>query len=508
MLKKSDWTSFADYKINLVYNLKKYLFLFKEQLLLNLEIIAKFYILNTDSLYEIIFPLYPNEGRPAKLQPEIFRSFVLMSSLGIHSIDKWVDILKSNPFYAFLIGTSPDKIPELGNHYDFINRLWGEKPRKLLDARNSLRNPYNKPDKPKGKNQKAPPRNPGVVGRLVDFLDKGKKFNRTPDRVLRKLFDKMALIPSMNAGLICESNSLSVSGDGTCVVSGGSSYGSKICDCKSKGIYNCSCKRKFSDPDARWGWDSYHERYFFGYHAYILSSYNKKLKLDLPLYFSLNQGSRHDSAALIFALNDFNNTVPLSSIDNLILDSAHDNYPTYNFLAKYSINAIIALNKTPRGNQKYDTLEINPHGIPICKKNCKMTFWGHCKSRHRLKWRCPLATGKISSCDLISSCSPSSYGRTFYTKTKDNPRLFTVIPRGSDEWKALFKRRSSAERVNVRLLNHYKLEQHRSLSKKVWSFWTMIHSINIHLDAHVKHLNIDVDFIENLIFEKYIAIAA
>jgi hypothetical protein len=506
MLKKSDWTSFADYKFTLIHNLKKSLFLFEGKFLKNLNVVAKLYILNTDVLYEIIAPLYPNEGRPAKLQPEIFRSFLLMSSLGIHSIDEWIKTLKAEPFYAFLIGTTPDNIPELGNHYDFINRLWAEPPQKLFDDRNSLRNPYCKPDKPKGKNQKAAPRRPGVVARLVDFLASGKSFKRTPDRVLKKIFDKMALIPSMNAGFILDAGSFSVSGDGTSIITGASSYGTKACDCKSKGIYNCSCKRKFSDPDARWGWDSYHERYFFGYHAYILSSYNKGLALDLPLYFSLNQGSRHDSAALIFALNDFNKSLPLASIDNLILDSAHDNYPTYNFLSRHSINAIIALNKTPRGNKIYDSLAVNPQGIPICKNNCKMTFGGNCKGRHRLKWRCPLATSSVTACEYKASCSSSAYGRTFYTKPDDDPRLFTIVPRGSQKWKDLFKRRSSAERVNTRLLNDYELERHASLSKKVWSLWTMIHSINIHLDAHVKYKSINSNFIKNLVLEDYIGI--
>jgi len=508
MLKESDWTTFASYKTNLLYNLKSHMHLFEKKFFLHSNIVAKFYTLNTDTLFEIIYPLYSTKGRPAKLQPEIFRSFILMSSLGIHSIEKWVDTLKSEPFYAYLIGTTPNKIPELGNHYDFINRLWQESPQKLLDDRNSLRNPYNKPDKPKGKNQKSTPRKPGVVDRLVNFLSKNKSFKRTPDRVFRKIFDKMALIPSMTAGFITENNLLSISGDGTPVITSGSSYGTKVCDCKEKGIYNCSCKRKFSDPDARWGWDSYHEQYFFGYHAYFLSSYNKALKLDLPLYFSLNQGSRHDSASLIFALNDFNKTVPLSSIDNLILDSAHDNYPTYNFLSKHSINPIIALNKTPRGNKKYESLQVNPHGIPICNNNCKMTFWGYCTGRHRLKWRCPLATKNIDICVHKGSCSPSEYGRTFYTKPDDDKRLFTIIPRNSDEWKELFKRRSSAERVNSRLLNDYNLELHSSLSKKVWSFWTMIHSINIHLDAHVKYGPINSAFVKKIITASNIGIPA
>ncbi|WP_230197609.1 hypothetical protein [Thermoanaerobacterium xylanolyticum] len=69
--------------------------------------------------------------------------------------------------------------------------------------------------------------------------------------------------------------------------------------------------------------------------------------------------------------------------------------------------------------------------------------------------------------------------------------MFTVIPRGSDEWKCEMKKRTSSERVNKRLLNDYELELSKTRGKKRWSFWIMIHSINIHLDARLKKSKFD-----------------
>ncbi len=48
------------------------------------------------------------------------------------------------------------------------------------------------------------------------------------------------------------------------------------------------------------------------------------------------------------------------------------------------------------------------------------------------------------------------------------------------------KKRAASERVNKRLLNDYQLEEAKARGKKRWSWWVMIHSINVHLDARVK----------------------
>ncbi|MDR1536899.1 MAG: hypothetical protein LBU32_02690 [Clostridiales bacterium] len=54
-------------------------------------------------------------------------------------------------------------------------------------------------------------------------------------------------------------NGLTLSGDGTCMQTGAFPYGRKICGCRENGVYNCDCLRRFSDPNASWGWDSHNE---------------------------------------------------------------------------------------------------------------------------------------------------------------------------------------------------------------------------------------------------------
>lgn len=91
-----------------------------------------------------------------------------------------------------------------------------------------------------------------------------------------------------------ETQKLAISGDGTCINTGGSPYGIRVCNCKSKGIFNCDCQHRFSDPDARHGWDSYHKVWFYGQCGYFLSVYNPLLKSDLPLYLRLVEAQRHE----------------------------------------------------------------------------------------------------------------------------------------------------------------------------------------------------------------------
>ena len=84
----------------------------------------------------------------------------------------------------------------------------------------------------------------------------GEVFKAIPERLLQSIFMKTAVIPSANAGLLGDPLKLNISGDGTCVESHTYPSGHKTCSCQG----TCSCPRKFADPEAKWGWDSYHER--------------------------------------------------------------------------------------------------------------------------------------------------------------------------------------------------------------------------------------------------------
>jgi len=436
--------------------------------------VSKVFILNLDPLKKLMLPLFSAIGRPSENQPGIFRSLVLMVCLGF-SLDKWIKKLPLNPVLRIACGFR-GKLPGVASYYDFINRLikLDEKPRNRPKKR--------KPRKKHGK-KKLPPKRPGIVKKLVKEVLKGRRLNNRPERLLQEVFAAVAVKPSIDLGLIPQS--VSISGDGTCIKTGASPYGVKTCECED---FRCNCPRRFSDPNATWGWDSHNELYFYGYTGYFISTYNKTEKLDLPLYLRLVDAKRHDSISAVAALAEFRDLYPNLTIENFISDSASDNYATYELLHNWGINAIIALNNTNKGNFKYsERLTIDENGVPVCPGGYKMVYCGFCGSdRCRFKWRCPKACGK--SCDNCVGCSLTSYGRTAYTKPNWDLRLFTRIPRGSLKWKTLMKERTASERVNNRILNHYGIENSHVRGKKRISFFTTVAGLNIHLDAQLAKL--------------------
>jgi len=237
-------------------------------------------IFNLDPLIPIIMPLYPPIGRPAEMQLEIFRSLVLMEHLHM-SLNNWVEKLTNNPVLRTIAGFTLDNMPNTSSYYDFINRIVP------LDEKPTTRQFKSKPKDKLKKGEKLPPKNPGVVADLVARLIKDekrftKRLSRRPERFLQKIFARVSVDRSIELGLVPDS--VSVSGDGTCVKTGASHYGKKVCKCKENGIFNCTCDRKFSDPGATWGWDSHNRAWFYGYTGYFISTYNKSLKIDLPLY--------------------------------------------------------------------------------------------------------------------------------------------------------------------------------------------------------------------------------
>ena len=447
--------------------------------------VMKMLILNLDPLIPVIAPLYSTVGRRAEMQPEIFRSFVLMEHTHI-PLDNWVEKLSLNPVLRAIAGFTPDNMPQTSSYYDFINRIVP------LEEHSELRPVKVKPKEKLKKGEKLPPKNPGVVADLVKqvvsdenrFL---KRLSHRPERFLQRIFARVAVDASAGLGLI--SDDLSVSGDGTCIATGASPYGKKVCKCKDKGIFKCACDRKFSDPNATWGWGSHNERYFYGYTGYFISTYNRDLKLDLPLYLRLVQANRHDSVSAVFALNEFRELNPKLNIDSFISDSASDNYATYELLDHWGVNAVIALNNKNQGNFKYPpALRIDDNGVPICQRGFEMVYNGYCKNRNRLKWRCcrSFYHDGLNFFPPCEGCSKSPYGRVVYTKPDWDLRLFTRIPRGSQAWKSKMKERTAAERVNDRILHDYSVEGGHVRGKKRISFMVTLAAVNIHLDAQIK----------------------
>jgi hypothetical protein len=130
---------------------------------------------------------------------------------------------------------------------------------------------------------------------------------------------KTAVIPSAVIGLLGETDNIITSGDGTCISLHASPFGRKTYKC----IGTCDCTRSFADPQAKWGGDSYHERWFFGYSAYLLSVHNKVLKLDLPLYLKFVDAPRYDSVSLFPPLHTFDSSSRTSCASTALSPMPH-----------------------------------------------------------------------------------------------------------------------------------------------------------------------------------------
>lgn len=491
-----NWPTHDEYQNHVVKSLTPLAQIAPEALLEYEKALSKLFILNLDPLKTIISTLYSHTGRPSHFQSEIFRAFILMNHLDL-TLDQWCFKVKNNVVLRTAAGFDSNRLPGLASYYDFINRLIA------LDEKPRLKKKKRKPTTKVGKGKKLPPKKPGIVARLVERILRGRRLNNRPELLLQKIFAEVCVQQSVNLELI--SHNVSLSGDGTCLMTGASHFGVKTCECKT---FQCDCARRFSDPNATWGWDSHKNQWFYGYTGYFISTYNKTLKCDLPLYLRLVDAKRHDSVSAVVAITEFRDLYPNLTIDSFISDSASDNYPTYELLNHWNIDAVIALNTTNKGNSKYPPhLTIDDQGIPICIAGNKMIHNGFCgKDRCRIKWRCPRVLKKVEHSEACESCSPSPYGRVIYTKPLWDLRLFTKIPRGSRKWKLKMNERTAAERVNNRILNHYGVEKLKARGKKRISFFTTIAGFNVHLDAQLALLQSNESFDFKSIFSiKHIA---
>lgn len=420
------------------------------------------------------------KGRKPRNPCDMLRSLMLMHYLKVTSVDQWVFTLRTSPVYAILSGFSPDNVPGVGTFYDFFNRLWIA-PTPHLSNKNKRK--LKKPKKKGKKNQKLEPKNPNIIEKLVKRALKNKKIRYTPKAhdQLQILFQSLFVNKSASEGLLGNTQSLSIIADGSPIVTGGRAYGKFLCDCRKQGIWNCQCKRQFSDPDADYGWDSSREKYYYGRSLFMIAASDSPY--DLPIYPRMYRASKHDSVLFVSTFHELQHWYPDWKFSECILDSALDATPIYEMLEHYDVSAIIDLN--PRRSKKFQhkEMDINLDGVPICPIGRKMVHWGLNQKTYRRKWRCPAVLGKWQ---CPNPCSDSIYGRTFYTATKDNPRLFPRIKRDSKEWFKRYALRTGVERCIKRQKVDYRLEDSRGRSSRHWSIRSYIIGMCQHADAWVK----------------------
>lgn len=165
----------------------------------------------------------------------------------------------------------------------------------------------------------------------------------------------------------------------------------------------------------------------------------------LTVFPFLSLASRHDSIGFLYNWYSMKQFLPEAVVTKLLLDSAHDAMPYYEY---------------------------------CCRDGTE-------PAKGRTKFKCPKISfaGSNVTCTCENPCSTAKYGRTAHLVLKDNPRLFNAPPRSSREWKLEYNARTSDERCNKREKVGEKLEDGRYRSSKMWYCHLFSIMICQHLDA-------------------------
>ena len=150
------WQSHAEYQRFMVDEIKRQYKYNPKSIEYFEAAILKMHLLNLDNIREDFLPLFSETGRPSNHQPQLFRSFLLMTHCKHSSIDDWVSYASGQPILCALVGVKPADFPGASTHRDFFQRLWmADKPTRIREVKR----------KPRGKHGKSklPPRHPGIV---------------------------------------------------------------------------------------------------------------------------------------------------------------------------------------------------------------------------------------------------------------------------------------------------------------------------------------------------------
>lgn len=442
------------------------------------DIIDRFWNLDLSFTDEFMRDKYSVFGPKPRTPSCMQRSFLLSIDFKVTSLTDWAAQLKIKPLYAILSGFEFGDTPGVGTFYDFLNRLWDSDSDNLSPHIHPTKD---KAKKPKIKGSKAAPVEKVSVEQLLPELENTTfRIEEHPYSSLFQLYKNEFLDQSVSKGLITPEN-LALAGDGTPVVTSHRERNHRICDCASNGITDCKCDRYFSQPDCDIGWDSSRDCWYHGYDLYMLIASDSES--DLPVFPLLSPASTHDSHGFLHCFFRMKCFLPDFNVTKLLLDSAHDAMPYYEYCRRAHITPFIDQNEKRGIKLTYkNDFTIGKDGVPVCREGRRMNHDGSEPSKHRIKYRCPLASRKYG-CSCERPCSGSKYGRTVHVAMKDNPRLFNLPPRDSDAWKLEFNARTSAERSSKREKLDFKLEDGRHRSTKMW-YCRLYHILMLqHLDA-------------------------
>jgi hypothetical protein len=313
-------------------------------------LITKFWMTDLSHITSMLQYLYSHQGPVPRDPASMLRSYLMFLMTNPEKgITEWINVMKRTPIYALLSGFDLHDIPGVGTFYDFIKRLWIASGIHLKPKKQKKRKA--KPKKGK-KGEKAPTATPDRVKRLVSWMMRHATHKtELPTDRLFQFFQTQILSVSANLGLLGNLSGLSAAGDGTPIATAAIARSKPTCTCHAQGSSDCNHPRIYSQPDCNSGWDSSREKYFNGYHLYMISAADSKH--DLPLYPKLQPASRHDAVSLVISMIEFKQRFNLGIVDKMLLDAAHDAEAIISYWITNTLNPLlISTTETKRIQQQ------------------------------------------------------------------------------------------------------------------------------------------------------------
>jgi hypothetical protein len=434
-----------------------------------------------DPLRPILATAYhPTRGRPPIDPVTLLRALGLQVIFGEPSITAWVRTLQRTPLLARLCGWT-GKIPAVGTFYGFLDRLYPDRPRR----RGALRRPSGRKLKLRP-GEKLPPKRPGATDRVARRVAREAGRPARP-RVTDRWDALLAAIvqQSVARGVIPATWDLAV--DGTPVESGAHSFGRKVCACPAK---RCGCLRRFSDPDALLGWDSYRNRYYFGYNAVVLTVANAvpgQVAHPLVVSLALHPANRPDGIAypdlLVKTQRRYAGTG--CRLARVIGDAAFDVDALWTFTQTRGVTPVFAPHTPPQpphlsAAAQAAGIRLGPDHRPICAADRPLVPHGWAR-RGVQSWGCPLRNKTAPPCSTPCAKAGQLVSVNFRGTRYDQLGL----PYRSAEWDAVYAQRTASERANSWwAATGVKAARHRR--RYVWYGRLVIAAIAQHIQTWVR----------------------
>ena len=158
------------------------------------QIIDKFWNLDLSQVDELMKDRYSVFGPEPRLPSDMLRAILVSAAFKITSYTRFAADLKENLLHAIISGFFVGDTPGVGTFYDFHRRLWLSSDKNLTNA---VHPPKVKPQKPKGKEQKAAPVEKLTVDDLFQQFEKNppaRLATRSAQRTVLMIFLILFLI--------------------------------------------------------------------------------------------------------------------------------------------------------------------------------------------------------------------------------------------------------------------------------------------------------------------------